>query len=135
MAKKKPKKAAKAAKGPEGAGKMQGKGSEATQFKPGQSGNPGGKRPGTRNRFCKQMLEDFATVWREAVDEEGRPGGLQALRKVREDKPDAFVRAAMQWVPTEFELGDQTQGAFRQIWEALANGKIPKPETESGDDD
>ena len=112
---------------PGNAGKKQEDGRSKTWFKPGQSGNPAGKTKGTRNAFCKAMLKDFADTWKE--------GGIDALRKVMDEKPELYVRAAMHWVPREFDLGDNTQGAFRQIWEALATGKVPAQPSEEADED
>lgn len=92
------------------------------QFKPGQSGNPLGRPKGSRNRFCKAMLDDFTEVWRE--------GGKAALTQMRDEKPNEFVRAALHWVPEQYDIGDNTQTAFRQLWEAWTTGKLPtlKPE-------
>lgn len=98
------------------------------------NGNSKGRPAGSRNVFCKQMLNDFAEVWREAKGKGGKPAGLQALRTLRDKEPGQFVRAAMNWVPHEFDIGESSQTAFRQIWEALAKGKAPTPEAESGDD-
>lgn len=99
------------------------------QFKPGQSGNPAGRPKGSRNKFCKAMLEDFAEVW--AI------GGPKALRAMAKKAPGAFVNASLRWLPQEFDIGDKTQSSFRQIWEALAAGKMPAPPPlpEEGNDD
>lgn len=97
------------------------------RFQPGQSGNPAGRPAGSRNKFTKAMLNDFAEVWAE--------GGKDALKRLQKRKPGEFVRAALHWVPDEFELGDSAQTEFRKMWEALATGKIPKPKTEGEDDD
>lgn len=105
------------AKNPAITGELQVDGRVRTQFKPGVSGNPAGRPAGSRNKFCKAMLDDFANTWRE--------GGKEALQKMMANKPNEFVRASLQWVPQEFDVGDKTQGAFRQLWEALATGKIP----------
>ena len=43
-------------------------------WKPGQSGNPAGKPPGTRHAFSQGFIRDFALVWQEE--------GLEAVRKV-----------------------------------------------------
>jgi hypothetical protein len=44
-----------------------------TRWPPGQSGNPGGKPPGTRTAFSQGFIRDFALVWAEE--------GLEAVRK------------------------------------------------------
>jgi hypothetical protein len=77
------------------AGKQRGR-----PFKPGVSGNPAGRPKGARNRFCAAMLDDYADLWRE--------GGRDALRELRDEDPAAFVKAALHWVPREFDLGDKT---------------------------
>ena len=130
------KKPVKAAKPPETTGEKV-KRVPPTAFKPGAewTGNAAGRPPGSRNKFCKAMLNDFAEVWRTAVDDSGKGAGRAALETLAQKSPGAFVRAALQWVPQEFELGENTNGAFRQIWEALAANKTPKPPTESDDDD
>lgn len=112
---------------PETTGDKQGKGRESTQFKPGVSGNPAGRPKGSRNKFCKAMLQDFAEVWDR--------GGIEALMQLQKDKPGEFVRASLQWVPQEFELGDKTQGSFRQLLEALTTGKVPASVPDADDDD
>src|SRR5262245_15512666 len=43
-------------------------------WKPGQSGNPASKPPGTRHAFSQGFIRDFALVWQEE--------GLEAVRKV-----------------------------------------------------
>ena len=65
-------------------------------FKPGQSGNPGGKPTGARNflqaRFLKEMAEDF--------DAHGR----QAIEQMRTERPADYIRAIASLMPKELEV-------------------------------
>lgn len=64
-------------------------------WQPGQSGNPAGRPRGARARlaedFCQALLDDFAA------------GGLEAIRAMRDDKPNEYVRAIASVIPKEFE--------------------------------
>ena len=68
----------------------------ATQFKPGQSGNPGGKPKGARNRiqadFMHAIAEDFAEY------------GRKAITQMREEKPAEYIRAIASLMPKELEI-------------------------------
>lgn len=65
-------------------------------FKPGTSGNPGGKPVGTRNRlqgdFMKLLSEDFAAH------------GKSAIVKMREERPAEYIRAIASLMPKELEI-------------------------------
>lgn len=108
----------------------------ASRFKPGQSGNPAGRPKGSRNKLCEQFIHDLQTVWAEGValdpdnPKDQTQRGLVALRKISIERPAAFVGAVAQLVPKEFDLGDKTQAGFKELWTALATGKLPKVETE-----
>jgi hypothetical protein len=66
-----------------------------TRFKPGQSGNPGGKPKGARTRltaaFINALADDF--------DEHGK----QALEDCRKTKPEAYIKAIAALMPREVE--------------------------------
>ena len=68
----------------------------AKQFKPGQSGNPGGKPIGARNRlqgdFMRALSEDFAAY------------GKAAIAQCRAEKPDAYLRIVASLFPKELEV-------------------------------
>ncbi len=68
----------------------------ATQFKPGQSGNPNGRPKGSKNKLTESFWQDMADVW--------AAGGKAALEKVITDDPAAFVRVAASLMPKEAEL-------------------------------
>ena len=65
-------------------------------FKPGQSGNPGGKAVGTRNRlqgkFLNQLADDFELH------------GKSAIVEMRETDPSAYIRCVASLMPKELEV-------------------------------
>lgn len=68
-------------------------------FKPGQSGNPAGKPPGTRSAFSKGFIRDFSQVWPEE--------GLAAVRKMAAKNPDSFVAIAARLIPQQVAVDIQ----------------------------
>lgn len=70
-------------------------GKEATQFKPGHSGNPGGKAKHTRNflqvAFLKALAEDFEAH------------GPQAIVDAREQDPMGYVKTIAALMPKQVE--------------------------------
>jgi hypothetical protein len=67
-----------------------------TRWPPGQSANPAGKPPGTRTAFSQGFIRDFALVWAEE--------GLEAVRKVAKNSPEAFVAIAARICPSDVRL-------------------------------
>jgi len=65
-------------------------------FVAGQSGNPGGKPVGSRNKLQADFLRDLAADFERY--------GKQAIKECRENKPDAYVRAIVQLMPKELEI-------------------------------
>jgi hypothetical protein len=63
------------------------------QFQPGQSGNPAGKPLGAKNRLSRRLVEDLETVWND--------GGIDALRILKAEKPDVFLRIAFSTLPAD----------------------------------
>lgn len=68
----------------------------ATQFKPGQSGNPGGKPVGARNRlqgdFVAKLAEDF------------EKHGATAIAACRIKKPADYLRVVASLMPKEVDV-------------------------------
>ena len=67
-----------------------------TNFKPGQSGNPGGKPVASRNRlqasFMRAMANDFEEF------------GEAAIIQMREERPSDYIRAIASLMPKELEI-------------------------------
>jgi hypothetical protein len=65
-------------------------------FKPGQSGNPLGRKKGSRNAlatdFLRAMAEDFAK------------NGAEAIRRVRDEKPDVYLKVCADLIPRELTV-------------------------------
>src|ERR1700747_64855 len=74
---------------------------EATRFAEGQSGNPGGKPVGARNRLTAAFLNALAADF----DEHGK----SAIVKCREDKPEAYIKAIAALCPKEVEIKNPLQ--------------------------
>jgi len=89
---------------PDKTGKKQGRGSQATQFKPNQSGNPKGRPKGARSKlsetFLKELLKNFNT------------NGPEAIEIMRVEKPSEYVRVIASLVPKDLNLNitDDAEG-------------------------
>ncbi len=66
------------------------------RWKPGQSGNPGGKPVGARNRlqgeFMRRLADDFDRF------------GIYAIARVRRHDPAAYLRVIASLMPKEIDL-------------------------------
>lgn len=86
---------------------------EATQFKPGQSGNPGGKPAGTRNRITTAFLHALA----EDFDQHGK----KAIERTRDEDPGTYMKVCAGLLPKQIEqtnpLDDLTDA---QLYAAIA---------------
>lgn len=68
----------------------------AHAWKPGQSGNPKGRPKGSRNKFGEQFIEDFLADWEQH--------GAAAIRTVREERPQDYLKAAVAILPKEVKV-------------------------------
>lgn len=68
----------------------------ASQFKPGQSGNPAGRAKGSRNKlgeaFISAMHDDFVQH------------GPQVIETVRIEKPDQYLKVVASILPKELNI-------------------------------
>lgn len=94
--------------------KQASKKANATSFKPGQSGNPKGRPPGSRNK----ITEDFLS----AVCADFAVHGVAVVQQVREEKPVAYLEMVAALVPKNVNLEHSGDEAFVQLWRALSQG-------------
>jgi hypothetical protein len=104
-----------------------------TRWQPGQSGNPSGKKPGTRNAATlavERALETEADQLGRKVIEMAKAGNVAALRMCLERlAPRLRVRAQ----PTPVDIPDVVQpsdlpAAFSAVVQATARGEITSEE-------
>ena len=108
-------------------------------FKPGESGNPTGRPKGSRNKLGEAFLADMLADWEN--------NGVGAIVRVREEKPDQYLKVVAGVLPKEMNLrvgefddltDDQLARQFAAIAAQLANsgfevgeGIIPPQATKS----
>jgi hypothetical protein len=68
----------------------------STSFQAGQSGNPGGKPKGARNKVTTAFLETLA--------DDFQRGGAKAIERTREEDPAAYVRALVSLCQKDIKL-------------------------------
>ena len=66
------------------------------RWRPGESGNVAGRKPGSRNRLSDEIISSFLRDWRKHGD--------KALEKVRRTQPGGLLKLAVILVPKEHKV-------------------------------
>jgi hypothetical protein len=83
-------------------------------FQPGQSGNPKGRPKGARNRL--------GTAFLEALEGDFNQFGSLAIAKVRESKPEVYMRVVADLLPKEANINVDAGEAFVELWRKISDG-------------
>lgn len=94
--------------------KTAGKHSNLVPFKPGQSGNPAGRPKGARSKLSEDFLKALVADFNQKSDG-GKCNGVEAIRKMRADNPDQYVKVIAALLPKEVtgEDGGPIEHALR----------------------
>lgn len=66
------------------------------KFKPGKSGNPNGRPKGSRNALGEAFLE--------AMHDDFKAHGVEAIQKVRDEKPDQYLKVIASILPKDLNV-------------------------------
>ena len=78
--------------------------SNTTLWRPGQSGNPKGRKPGSRNKLGDAFIE--------ALHDDFRAHGVEVIETVRLEKPEQYLKVIVSILPKQIEI---KEGAFDDI--------------------
>lgn len=65
-------------------------------FKPGQSGNPAGRKKGSRNALGQAFID--------ALHDDFKANGVQAIKTVREERPHEYLKVVASILPKELNV-------------------------------
>jgi hypothetical protein len=84
---------------------------ESYGFKPGISGNPAGKKPGTRNLLQRRVLTDLLSHWEQE--------GYNAIQITYREHPDVYLKVIASLLPREdvLRVGPLTELSDEELFE------------------
>jgi hypothetical protein len=83
-------------------------------FKPGQSGNPNGRPKGARSKLGEAFLE--------ALHSDFQKHGVEAIRKVRADRPHEYLKVVASILPKDVNVTADVSETFSKLWGLISDG-------------
>ena len=71
------------------------------RFKPGVSGNPAGRPKGARCKLANEFLQAILDSFTEKVKNGDTMAGMDAIRRMRDTDPSAYIKAIASVIPKE----------------------------------
>jgi hypothetical protein len=65
-------------------------------FKPGQSGNPAGRKPGSKHKLAENFFRDLCAAW--------ETHGVDALRRAAQEEPTRFCEIVARLMPRDVNI-------------------------------
>lgn len=87
-------------------------------YRPGRSGNPGGKPKGARDRISKAFLYAFAADFEE--------NGVDAIRRLRQEDVASYVKVAVALQPKDVNVTTNIGESFAKLLEMVSAGHGPQ---------
>ena len=78
-----------------------------TAWKKGQSGNPEGRKPGSRNKLSEAFIFDILQDWEKH--------GVQAIKSTREQDPATYLRVVASLVPKDVNIKHTLVAELEQL--------------------
>ena len=69
---------------------------KSTLFQPGQSGNPKGRKPGSKQKLADSFVDDMYSAW--------KVRGRAAIETVIDERPHEFIKAVASLMPKEINI-------------------------------
>ena len=69
---------------------------KSTLFQPGQSGNPKGRKPGSKQKLADSFVDDMYSAW--------KVRGRAAIETVIDERPHEFIKAVASLMPKEVTI-------------------------------
>lgn len=84
---------------------------EEFKWEPGKSGNPAGRPKGTRNKLGEAFLEAFMADFEK--------GGIDAIERVRIERPQDYLKALVMILPKELKVTSESDLTNDQLIERI----------------